>query len=116
MIQVDKFLDRVPLTQYNCFDFVREVWLDWFGEDVALKLNKLVGDFSQRKATISGVKAFTRLKQPKNPCFVVMQRLRCTPHVGIYLDGNLFHLGDRGAEFRPLNVARGYFQTIRFYQ
>lgn len=114
-MSIDQFLDRVPSKQYNCLDFVREVWLYLKKEDVTEKLTGLIGDFSQRKVTLTGVKGFKRLKAPINPCFVVMQRFKYIPHCGIYLDGRILHLKDIGVEFQPLIVAKSYFQTIRYY-
>ena len=115
MKSIDSFLDRLPTKQYNCLDFVREVWLYLCGEDVTEKLTGLIGDFTTRRANLSGVKAFRRLKQPINPCFVVMQRFKYVPHCGIYLDGRILHLKDNGVEFQPIEVARSYFQIVRYY-
>jgi hypothetical protein len=115
MKSIDPFLDRLPSKSYNCLDFVREVWLHLSGEDVTDKLTGLVGNFEQRKVTLAGVRGFKRLKEPVNPCFVVMQRFKYVPHCGIYIDGRILHLKDIGVEFQPLIVARAYFQTIRYY-
>lgn len=115
MKTIDSFLDRMPSKQYNCLDFVREVWLYLSGEDVTEKLTGLIGAFSNRRANLSGVKAFKRLPQPINPCFVVLQRFKYTPHCGIYLDGRILHLKDNGVEFQPLNVARSYYKSVSFY-
>jgi hypothetical protein len=116
MISIDQFLDRMPSKQYNCFDFVKEVWAALVNEDVGIKLDKLVGDFASRKVTVSGVKGFKRLKFPQSPCFVVMQRFKLVPHVGIFLDGRILHLKESGVEFQPELVAKRYFQTIRYYR
>lgn len=115
MNNIDKFLDRVPKANYNCLDFVREVWLDWYGEDVTDRLKKLVGAFVGRRVTISGVKAFKRLQHPVSPCFFVMQRQRCTPHVGIYYEGRMLHLGAKGAEYQLPSIVKSYFKTVRYY-
>lgn len=105
----------MPSKTYNCLDFVREVWLAMKEEDVTDKLTGLIGDFANRKANLSGVKAFKRLQEPINPCFVVMQRFKYVPHVGIYLNGRILHLKDTGVEFQPLIVAKSYYQTVRYY-
>lgn len=116
MKSIDQFLGRQPKPGYNCLDFVREVWRDGLGrEDVCQTLTGLQGAFAGRRANISGVKSFRRLKGPANPCFVVMQRFRCVPHVGIWLDGRILHLTDKGVQFQPLIVARAYFTGIRYY-
>lgn len=113
---IDSFLDRRYTKTYNCLDFVREVWLAMTGEDVTEKLTRLTGAFSQRRATVTGVRAFTRLEEPVSPCLVVMQRKGFDPHIGIFLDQRILHLHRRGVEFQPLCVARAYFKTIRYYK
>lgn len=113
---IDRFLDRRQTRTYNCLDFCREVWLAMTGEDVTAKLTRLVGEFAQRKATLSGVRGFQRLDEPINPCFVVFQRKGFTPHIGVYLDRRILHLHERGVEFQPLIVAQSYFNTVRYYR
>jgi hypothetical protein len=113
---VDVFLDRMPSKEYNCFDFVREVWLYWFDEDVTDKLTGLQGAFADRKANVSGAKAFRRLSIPENPCFIILQRRFSVPHVGIYLDREMLHLKASGVTMEPLNIAKSYFTSIRFYR
>src|SRR5258708_385782 len=110
---VDPFLDREQSKTYNCLNFVREVHLAMTGQDITAKLTGLVGEFSQRKATVTGVKGFTRLSEPHSPCFVVMQRSRFVPHIGIYLDGRILHLTNKGVQFQPLIVARQYFLNVK---
>lgn len=116
MKSIDTFLDRMPSERYNCFDFVREVWLHLAGEDVSEKLAKLVGAFTNRKVTLSGLKAFRLLKNPESPCFVVMQRFKLVPHVGIFIDGRILHLRDSGVEFQPERIARSYFTSVKYYR
>lgn len=113
---IDAFLDRVPSADYNCIDFVQEVWLYLTGENVKEKLTGLIGDFSSRKVTISGVRAFKRLPEPIEPCFIVMQRPKTVPHCGICLERRILHLTESGVQFQPLNVAKGPFKIIRYYR
>jgi hypothetical protein len=113
---IDTFLNRIPKQGYNCHDFVREVWMYLKGEDIAEKLKKLVGAFSNRKVTVSGLKGFTKLDRPESPCFVVMQRFKFVPHIGIYLDGRILHLGNRGAAFEFPQIAQGYFKRLSYYK
>lgn len=115
-MSTDDFLDRTPGRTYNCFDFVQEVWLRMTGEDVRNKMTKLIGDFKNRRWTASGMKQFKRLTEPSHPCFVVMQRKRTTPHVGIWFEGRVLHLTATGVEWQPLQVARRYFTDIRYYR
>lgn len=115
-MSIDRFLDRMPGPKYNCLDFTREVWLSMTGQDITVKLTGLVGAFADRKANLSGVKGFKRLQEPQSPCFIVMQRFKFVPHLGIWLDGRILHLTNRGVQYQPLVVARSYYQTIRYYQ
>lgn len=116
MLTIDPFLSRVSTKSYNCFDFVREIWSYWTGEDIADKLKGLQGAFKDRKPSASGMKAFTRIDEPINPCFIVLLRRPMTPHVGIYIDGEMLHLKQSGAVIEPLQIAKGYFKQIRFYK
>jgi hypothetical protein len=68
------------------------------------------------KVLLSGVRGFTKLEKPESPCFVVMQRNRVQPHVGIFYKNRILHLTDHGVEFQPLQVARRYFVKIGFYK
>jgi hypothetical protein len=115
---IDPFLCRMQSSTYNCMDFTREVWLFLTDgqEDVVEKLKRLVGDFTNRKVTASGLKGFQKLKQPVSPCFAVMQRFKFTPHVGIYIDGRILHLHNRGVELREPNIAKSYYQRIAYYR
>jgi hypothetical protein len=115
-ISVDRFLDRMPRPGYNCLDFTREVWLALTGQDITERLTGLVGDFACRKATVSGVKGFKRLQTPSSPCFVVMQRTKFVPHIGIFLNGRMLHMSNKGVQYMPIEVARAYFTGIRYYQ
>jgi hypothetical protein len=113
---LDQFLDRMPSQTYNCFDFTREVWAFLTGVDLTAALKQMQGDFSKRKGTASGRRAHTRLAAPVTPCVVFMQRRRMRPHVGIWIDGRVIHLKSTGVEFQPLDIAKGYFKWVSFYQ
>lgn len=113
---VDPYLDRIPRPGYNCLDFTREVWKAMTGQDITAALTRLTGRFAERKATLSGFRAFKRLPGPQSPCLVVMQRLRFVPHLGIFLDGRILHMHTRGVEFQPLAVSSIYFQTLKYYR
>ena len=113
---IDRFLDRVPRPGYNCFDFMREVWLYLKGEDLADKFTGLIGDFANRRLNLSAVKGLKHSSKPiADPCFVVMQKKNCDPHCGVYLDGRILHMKEEGVEFQPPVVARYYFRNLRYY-
>jgi hypothetical protein len=118
MIRVDDFLDRVPGADYKCFDFVREVWLRSFGVDVGDQLAGLRAALEHRKVAMSEVKRFTKSDFPVvDPCFVVFQRKRSIPHIGILFDGRVLHLqGGASAQYsRFKDIARRYTK-VSFYR
>lgn len=115
MIVIDDFLARVPSKLYNCFDFVRDVRKADTGVDIGDRLQLLRGAFSDRKATVSGLRGWPRLAVPVDGCFVVMQRKRTTPHIGVWVRGKVLHLGFTGAEHTALkNVARRFTKVVYF--
>jgi hypothetical protein len=115
---IDEFLDRMPSKNYNCLDFVKEVWIGLFGIDVKDKLDLLCAGVYSDKGILkfSAIKGFKKLNKPKSPCFVLMQRTKLSPHVGIYYNGRMLHLLGTGVEYQPLNVAKRYFTKIGFYK
>jgi hypothetical protein len=115
---IDPYLDRMPRNDYNCLDFVREVWLGLFNDDVKRRLDALCAGVHSSDGVIklSGVKGFEKLDAPISPCFVVMQRSRLQPHIGIFYNNRILHLRDNGVEYQPLQVARRYFTKIGYYR
>jgi hypothetical protein len=118
-VSIDAYLDRRPRPGYNCLDFTREVWTGLFGdEDVRQRLDELcAGVHAEDGRVILGpVRGFRRLARPESPCFVVMQRSRVQPHVGIFYNGRILHMKETGVEYQPLQVAQRYFTKIGFYR
>ena len=115
MIHVDSFLDRVPHAGYRCFDFVREVWLASFGEDVGDQLAGLDGSPRDRKLIPSELRLFRRLDAPVDPCFVVFQRHRTVPHIGIWYRGSVLHLAASGAQYTLLHFVSRPYSKVSYY-
>lgn len=117
MINVDSFLDRVPGPQYKCFDFVREVWAESFAVDLGDQLQGLAAALDDRHVVLSELRGFRKLLVPSDPCFVIFQRRRSTPHIGIWYQGNVLHLqGGQSAQYSRLkDVALRYTRTT-FYE
>jgi hypothetical protein len=118
MKSIDPYLDRMPKKGYNCLDFIREVWLDLFGDDVRVRLDALcVGvHANDGRIVLSAVKGFEKLTTPISPCFVIMQRSKIQPHVGIFYNRRILHLKANGVEYQPLQVAKRYFTKIGYYR
>lgn len=115
MIRVDAFLNRVPRVGYKCFDFVREVWFESFGVDVGDKLVSLEGTLRDRRLLPGEMRKVTRLDKPVDPCFVVFQRKRTTPHIGILYMGRVLHLSATGAEYTLLRFVARPYTRVSYY-
>lgn len=115
---IDPLLSRTPAPGYNCLDFVLEAWNHITGDpDVAEKLNALSAGIHAEdgRVILSAVRGFAKLSQPASPCFVVMQRTKTQPHIGIFYKGRILHMKETGVEYQPVQVARRYFSRIGFY-
>lgn len=117
-MNTDPYFDRQRTPTYECFDFVREVWLSEFGEDIGDKLRGLVASISgnSHRVNLSEVKLFKRLQVPIDPCFVILQRGRTVPHSGIYYQGSVFHLAGNSPQFQPLSVVSRCYPRVSFYR
>lgn len=62
----------------------------------------------------SHIKRFKILEAPISPCIVVMQRGITTPHIGIFIDGNILHIHGGGVEYQPIRTATRGFNQIRY--
>jgi hypothetical protein len=113
MIQVDRWLDRTRSQHYRCFDFVREVWLATFGEDVGDRLKHFL---NERQFALSDIKKCKVLNKPVDPCFVLMQRdRRIEPHIGIWHRGKVLHLAGTGAQYLRLEAVAFRYTRITFF-
>jgi hypothetical protein len=115
---IDPLLIRTPRDGYNCLDFVIEAWNHLTGDPgVAERLNALSEGIHTEdgRVILSAVRGFGKLPQPASPCFVVMQRTKTQPHIGIFYKGRILHMIENGVEYQPLPVVRRYFTKIGFY-
>jgi hypothetical protein len=118
MPSIDPLLSRIPRDGYNCLDFVTEAWDHLIGDSgVMASLTALNEGIHAEdgKVVLSAVRGFQRLSQPASPCFVVMQRSKTQPHIGIYYNGRVLHMKETGVEYQPIQVVRRYFTKIGFY-
>lgn len=114
---VDPFLDRrFDRTRYNCLDFAAEVWMAAEGQDVRALLDGLVSTApADRRVRREHRRAFVRLDRPHDPCLVLMQRTRSTPHAGVYVRGRILHLKETGVEYQPAHIAALGFDRVGYY-
>lgn len=116
MFTVDTYLGkRFDIVKYNCWDFVREVWLELTGKDVGCRTPEPATPLAMRRRFDKEESEFTRLDKPVSPCIVLMRRPRATPHVGIFYKGKVLSIDERGVTFLPVDIAVLRFTIVRYY-
>lgn len=108
----DAYLGRqYDRLRYNCFHFVRDIWLDLTGVDIAPN----IGPLNSKFLSLSYFRDRTKHYELIDPCIVILSRTGCESHMGVYLRGSLLHLHENGVVFQPLELARRGFDMIRYY-
>jgi len=118
MVSVDKYLSKKHhMRDYNCWDFIREVWLDLKGEDIGHRTppsgsrKDMIEKFAQEE------REFVRLEKAEDPCIVLFLRDKMLPHVGIYVRGKVLHLPEKSyGRYEQLALVGLVFKEIRFYR
>jgi hypothetical protein len=114
-VNLNHFFNRGRTATYICSHFTRDVWLYLTGEDLSSKLQGLL-DTSDMKMQLSHFRSFVRLSVPQDPCLVFMTQMGNDPHIGVFVNDKLLHLGKRVPEFHPLELATRCFTTVRYYR
>jgi len=115
-VNLNQFFTRTMTDEYNCLDLARDVWRELTGEDIADRLPKLQGRFSDRRITLGGARTFQRLQTPVSPCICLMQRPGDQLHVGIYYNRRVIQLTDTGVTNFPHAVATRHHPKVRWYK
>jgi hypothetical protein len=118
MQSIDQYLSKKhDMKEYNCWDFIREVWLDITGTDIGHRTPVSVSREEMKERFRKEEKEFKRLPEKKDPCIVLMLRSNMLPHVGIYVRGRVLHLPEKSyTRFEPLAQATFGFKEVRFYE
>lgn len=115
-MSVDKWLHkRYKLNQYTCSDFSREVFLDLTGIDIADALQGLLEAHSSG-LTRAHVRRFRALREPVDPCLVVMQKPKHPVHLAVYVRGRILQLTQQGVTYFPPAVATCFHTSFRYIQ
>ena len=116
-MSVDQFFNRVYDRQrYNCAHFVVDVVKELKGEDIGEAMQSFLVPPNERIARPSVRHAFARLANPENYCIVLMQRAKTSPHVGVFIDGKVLQIHERGVEYLGLDLAARGFSRVTFYK
>lgn len=112
----DYLLKEFHPTKYNCWDFTRDVWKELTGTDLGQQTPSVhtPKDYTDRALQVANT--LTRLDQVADPCIVLFQRRRISPHVGVYYRGRVLHLDSRGAKYLPLDQVSATYTTVTYYQ
>lgn len=98
---IDQFLDRTWSQDYTCNDFLIEVWLAMFGEDLSERLKN---------------DEFKRLNEPISPCIAFYTNgSKSSTHVGLFFDNKIVHLTGRGVQIVEPEIVAMNFRETRFY-
>lgn len=115
-MNLDKYFEKVyNESKYNCAHFVCEIWLELFKQDISFALDGALRGPRQRKLDAHTLNVFERLEAPSGPCLALFQLRRKAPHVGIFLDGKILHITQKGVEWNCLEVLMLSFNQVRFY-
>jgi hypothetical protein len=112
---IDKYLDRrYHARLYNCAHFACEVWGDICGPELERALRAFLCAPSKRKTVLSDLRKLRVLDEPEEPCIVLLQAPKMPAHCGVWLQGRVLHLRERGVEYQRLEVVRLGFKKVRF--
>jgi hypothetical protein len=113
---VDKYLSKSFKRTYNCYDFVREIWLELTGVDLGAQTPSTQNVQSYTDKALQVANTLERLDSPQDPSIVLLQRSRLEPHIGVYYSGKILHLTKNGAYYMPLSQVTPGYPTVTFYK
>ena len=100
-------------SNYNCSHFTRDLWLFLKGQDIcdmvcAWNSNNLPSAMSSRKG-------LERLDNPIDPCIALFSRKGDPPHIGVFIEGMIFHMTENGPELQNFSFVSANFQSVKYY-
>lgn len=117
MLEVDKYIQkRHSMKDYNCWDFIREVWIDLTGIDIGHRTPTNLSRKAMKERFEKEEYQFKRLTVLQDPCLLLFKRNKILPHVGVYYKGKVLHLPEKSnGKYEPLDIASLGFQEVRYY-
>ena len=113
-MNVDGFLDRqYDHANYNCAHFAAELWAYVTGENI----DRLCFAVREKDGRAVGkmIKERTPLQVPVTPSLCRMES-DALPHIGVYLNGKVFHLSRDGARADDLVMLHAQYRKLSFYK
>ena len=117
MLVIENYLRKQHnMETYNCWDFIREVYLDLTEQDIGFRTPKGASRADMKEKFAREEAQFERIEKPQDPCIVLFKRKKVLPHVGIFVRGRVLHLPEKTtARYEPLEIASLGFIDTRFY-
>ena len=107
------YAKRFHPQNYNCGHFVFEVYLKLTGKNLqGITSSLMVKDYSRFKTE---KKKLTKIETPDKLCVAVTSRKSNELHAGVYMDGKILHLTEKGV-FLDDPAAFGKNGTLRYYR
>lgn len=115
MLNIDSYLSRVwSFTDQNCWHVACDAWFDLTG----IRIHSGIEDFRMGALHATAdhhADQLVKLQKPQTPCLVLMQRRLSNPHVGVFIDGKILHMNDKGVSYMPAhNVIMGYTRVTYY--
>ncbi|OCY88146.1 hypothetical protein [Acinetobacter pittii] len=102
---------------FHCVHFVILAAKVIFEKDYTPCFLGLTGPLQETiKTSRNTVHRNKQIKEPKDGCIVLMTYSDQSSHVGLFFDGRIFHLIERGPERITVEQAEIIFNRIRYYE
>lgn len=113
---IDNYLNkRFDPTHYNCWDFIRDVWLDITKVDIGCRTPSPSTPKNKIKRFLNEESEFIKVDEIVDPCIVLFKRNKGIPHVGVYTRGRVLHISEQGVKFEHLEIAKTGFNSVGFF-
>ncbi|RTL04408.1 hypothetical protein EKK58_10570 [Candidatus Dependentiae bacterium] len=102
-------------TNYNCWDFIRDVWMDITKFDIGCRTPNPSTPKNKIKRFMAEESDFIKVPELVDPCIILFKRNVGIPHVGVYTRGRVLHISEKGVKFEHLEIAKLGFNDVGFY-
>lgn len=115
---VDKWIASARpfhLSQYNCWHFLRDAWLDATGFDLGDRVPANASGYRERFER-GASQEHKRISEPVSPCIAYFPKARkATPHIGMYWRGKILHLDRIGALYEKPSAMTARMGPVEYY-
>lgn len=114
-------IEKYLAWEYNghvqtCWTLARAFWLELTGVDLSHETP--VADVPLRELCDKVTLVSALLQNVLNlqdPCLVLMERERTTPHIGVYYHGRILHLNRQGCSYQAPDHVTACFPHVSYY-